>query len=98
MEEMSFKDYSIFCPGGHLVQQSGTIWVIQQLFLESFIKIGQAVTEEMPFNSFFSIFSPDGHLVQRTGTISEILVGGHPMIIPVKFYQNQPSGSGTEVV
>ena len=53
MEEMSFKDYSIFCPGGHLVQHSGTIWVIQQLFLESFIKIGHVFTEDMPFNKFF---------------------------------------------
>ena len=47
---------------------------------------------------FFSIFSPDGDLVQRTGTISAILVGGHPMIIPVKFHQNPPSGYGGDVV
>ena len=27
-EEMSFKGFSIFSPGGHLVQRSGTIWAI----------------------------------------------------------------------
>ena len=28
MEEMSFKGFSIFSHGGHLVQRSGTIWAI----------------------------------------------------------------------
>ena len=42
----------------------------------------------------FSIFSSVGHLVQRIGTIWEILVEGHPTIIPGKYYQNRPSGYG----
>ena len=53
--------------------------------------------EEMSFKDF-SIFSPGGHLVQRSGTIWAILIEGLLIIIPVKFYQNRPSGYGGDVV
>ena len=53
--------------------------------------------EEMLFTDL-SIFSPGDHLVQRSGTIWAILVEGHLIIIPVKFYQNRPSSYGGDVV
>ena len=53
--------------------------------------------EEIPLNDC-SIFILGSHLVQRSGTIWAILVEGQPSIIPVKFRQNLPGGSGGEVV
>ena len=43
-------------------------------------------------------FGPCDLVMQWTGTIYVTFVGDHPRIIPVKFHQNPPSGSGGEVV
>ena len=52
----------------------------------------QSLHSENPF------LGPCDLLMQPTWTIYIIFVGDHPRIIPVKFLQNPPSGSGREVV
>ena len=52
----------------------------------------QSLHSENPF------FGPGDLLMQPTGTIYITFVGDHPRIIPVKFRQNPPSGSGGGVV
>ena len=100
---MSFKGFSIFSPGDHLVQRSGTIWAILVEGHPTIIPV--KFCQNRPSGSggdvvlkFFSIFSPGGHIVQRSGTIWANLVEGQPTIIPVKFHQNRPSGYGGDVV
>ena len=55
------KLFSIYGPGGHFVQQSGT-------FLYNYFKIHALAKEEKSFKGF-SIFSSGGHLVQWRRTV-----------------------------
>ena len=65
------KLFSIYSPGGHFVQQSGTVSAILVdshlgTFLYNLFKIDALVKEEKSFEGF-SIFG--GHLVQRSRTV-----------------------------
>ena len=55
------KLFSIYSPGGHFVQQSGT-------FLYNYFKIHALAKEEKSFEGF-SVFSSGGHLVQWCRTV-----------------------------
>ena len=90
---MTFKDFSIFSSGGHLVYRSGTILAILvgnhlgniPMKFKSHWPKGQ---EELAFKasySRFSIFSSGGHFVHRSETVLAILVEGHLSNIPMKF-------------
>ena len=69
----SFKGFSIFSSGGHLVQRSG---MIREILVDShlgnilynYFKIDALVKEAKSFKGF-SIFSSGGHLVQWSGTV-----------------------------
>ena len=90
---MTFKDFSIFSSGGHLVYRSGTILAIlvgNHLgnIPMKFKSHWPRVREELAFSanySRFSIFSSGGHFVQRSETVLAILVEGHLSNIPMKF-------------
>ena len=67
------KLFSIYSPGGHFVQQSGTVSAIlvdshlRNIPVELFQNRCTG-KEEKSFKGF-SIFSSGGHLVQRSGTL-----------------------------
>ena len=92
LEELTFKDFSIFSSGGHLVYRSGTILaILVGSYLGNirmkFNHIGSRVQEEVAFKanySRFSIFSSGGHFVHRSETVLAILVYGHLSISPMK--------------
>ena len=90
---MTFKDFSIFSSGGHLVYRSGTILAILEgaplgnipMKFESHWPKG---SEEVSFyGNFprFSIFSSGGHFIHRSETVLTILVEGHLGNISMKF-------------
>ena len=90
---MTFKDFSIFSSGGHLVYQSGTILAI---LVESHLdNIPMKFESHWPMGSGgvsfygnyprFSIFSSGGHFVHGSETVLAILVEGHLSNISLKF-------------
>ena len=90
---MTFKDFSIFSSGGHLVYRSETILAILVGNHLGNIPMNlnhtcPRVQEEFAFKanySQFSIFSSGGHFVHRSGTVLAILVEGHLSNISMKF-------------
>ena len=67
--ELTFKDFSIFSSGGHLVYWSGTVLAIL---------LGSLLCN-------IPIFSSGGHFVHRSITILALLLKGHLTNIPMKF-------------
>ena len=72
-EKKSFKGFSIFSSGGHLVQRSGTVLAIlieghPRNLPVNYFKIDALVKDEKSFKDF-SIFSSGGHLVQPSETV-----------------------------
>ena len=90
---MTFKDFSVYSSGGHLVYQSGTILAIlvgSHLgnIPMKFESHWPAVSGGVSFLSkLFTIhmFSSGGHFVHRSETVLAILVEGHLSNIPMKF-------------
>ena len=90
---MTFKDFSFFSSGGHLVYWSGTILAIVvgshlgniPMKFESHWPKGSGGVSFYANYSRFSIFSSGGHFVHRSGTVLAILVEGHLSNIPMKF-------------
>ena len=90
---MTFKDFSIFSSGGHLVYRSGTILAILvgshlgyiPMKFESHWPKGSGGVSFLSKYSRFSIFSSGGHFVHWSGTVLAILVEGHLSNIPMKF-------------
>ena len=89
---MTFKDFSIFSSGGHLVYRSGTILAIlvgshlgnMPMKFESHWPKGSGVLAFKANYSLFSIFSSGGHFVNQSETVLAILVQGHLSNIPMK--------------
>ena len=99
---MSFKGFSIFSPGSHLMQRSGTILAFMlkghlTIIPGKFYQNRPSGYGGYVVKRFFLFFASGRHLVRRSGTILPILVEGHPLIIPVKFHQNRSSGYGDVV-
>ena len=90
---LTFKDFSIFSSGDHLVYRSGTIFAILvgsqlgniPMKFESHWQKGSGGVSFYGNYSCFPIFSSGGHFVHRSGTVLAILVEGHLSIIPMKF-------------
>ena len=90
---MTFKDFSIFSSGGHLVYRSGTILAILvgshlgniPMKFESHWHKGSGEVSFYGNYPRFSIFSSGSHFVQRSETVLAILVEGHLSIIFMKF-------------
>ena len=90
---MTFKDFSIFSSGGHLVYRSKTILAILAgshlgnipMKFESHWPKGSGGVSFYGNYSRFSIFSTGGHFVHRSQTVLAILVEGHLSNIPMKF-------------
>ena len=90
---MTFKDFSIFSSGGHLVYQSETILAILvgsylgniPMKFESHWPKGSGGVSFYGNYPRFSIFSSGGHFVHRSETVLAILVEGHLSNIPLKF-------------
>ena len=90
---MTFKDFSFFSTGGHLVHRSGTILaILVGSHLGNIPTKSEShwpkVQEDLAFKSNysqFSIFSSGGHFVHRSKTVLAILVEGHLSNIPMKF-------------
>ena len=93
MEELAFKDFSIFSCSGHFVYQSGTILAtlvgshlgnIPEKLESHWLKGLGEIAFKANY-SCFSIFSSGSHFIHWSGTISAILVEGHLINIPIKF-------------
>ena len=90
---MTFKDFSIFSSGGHLVYQSRTILAILvgshlgniPMKFESHWPKGSGEVSFYGNYPQFSIFSSGGHFVHQSETVFAILVEGHLSNIPMKF-------------
>ena len=90
---MTFKDFSIFSSGGHLVYQSETILAILvgshlgniPMKFESHWLKGSGGVSFYENYSRFSIFSSGGHFVHQSETVLAILVQGHLSNISMKF-------------
>ena len=90
---MTFKDFSIFSSGGHLVYWSGTILAILEgghlgntpMKFESHWPKGSGGVSFYGNYPWFSIFSSGGHFVHRSETVLAILVEGHLSNISMKF-------------
>ena len=90
---MTFKNFSIFSSGGHLVYRSGTILAILvgshlsniPMKFESHWPKGSGGVSFLSklFTIFF--FGSGGHFVHWSGTVLAILVEGHLSNIPMKF-------------
>ena len=90
---MTFKDFSIFSSGGHLVYRSGTILAILvgshlgniPMKFESHWPKGSGGVSFYGNYPRFSIFSSGGHFLLRSKTVFAILVEGHLSNTPLKF-------------
>ena len=90
---MTFKDFSIFSSGGHLVYRSGTILAILvgshlgniPMKFESHWPKGSGGVSFLSKLFMISIFSSGGHFVHWSRTVLAILVEGHLSNIPMKF-------------
>ena len=90
---MTFKDFSIFSSGGHLVYRSGTILAILvgshlgnlPMKFESYWPKGSGGVSFYGNYPRFSIFSSGSHFVHRSDTVLAILVEGHLSNISMKF-------------
>ena len=90
---MTFKDFSIFNSGGHLVYRSGTILAILvgshlgniPMKFESHWPKGSGGVSFYGNYPQFSIFSSGGHFVHRSKNVLAILVEGHLSNISMKF-------------
>ena len=88
---MTFKDFSIFSSGGHLVYRSGTILAILVGSHLGNMKIESGWPKGSGGVSFYgnyppySIFSSGGHFVHRSEIVLSILVEGHLSNISIKF-------------
>ena len=90
---MTFKDFSIFSSGGHLVYRSRMILAILvgshlgniPIKFESHWPKGSGGVSFYGNYPRFSIFSSGGHIVHRSKTILAILVEGHLSNISLKF-------------
>ena len=90
---MTFKDFSIFSSGGHLVYGSGTISAILvgshlgniPMKFESHWPKGSGGVSFYGNYPRFSIFSSGGHFVHRREIVLAILVEGHLSNISMKF-------------
>ena len=90
---MTFKDFSIFSSGSHLVYRSGTILAILvgshlgniPMKFESHWPKGSGGVSFYGNYLQFSIFSSGGNFVHRSGTVLAILVEGHLSNIRMKF-------------
>ena len=90
---MTFKDFSIFSSGGHLVYRSGTILAISvgshlgniSMKFESHWPKGSGGVSFYGNYPRFSIFSSGSHFVYRSKTVLAILVKSHLSKIPMKF-------------
>ena len=90
---MTFKDFSIFSSGGHLVYWSGTILAILvgshlgniPMKFESHWPKGSGGISFYGNYPRFSIFSSGGHFVHQSETVLAILVEGHLSNISLKF-------------
>ena len=90
---MTFKDFSIFSSGGHLLYLSETILSILvgshlgniPIKFESHWPKGSGGVSFL--SKIFTIFyfSSGGHFVHWSGTVLAILVEGHLSNIPMKF-------------
>ena len=90
---MTFKDFSIFSSGGHLVYRSGTILAILvgshlgniPMKFESYWPKGSGGVSFYGNYPRFSIFSSGSHFVHRSEIVLAILVEGHLSNISMKF-------------
>ena len=90
---MTFKDFSIFSSGSHIVYRSETILAILvgshlgniPMKFESYWPKGSGGVSFYGNYLQFSIFSSGGHFVHQSGTVLAILVEGHLSNIPMKF-------------
>ena len=90
---MTFKYFSIFSSGGHLVYRSGTILAFLvgshlgniPMKFESHWPKGSGGVSFYGNYPRFSIFSSGGHFVHRSETVLAILVEGHLSNISLKF-------------
>ena len=90
---MTFKDFSIFSSGRHLVYWSGTILAILlgshlgniPMKFESHWPKGSGGVSFYGSYPEFSIFSSGGHFVHESETVLAILVEGHLSNISMKF-------------
>ena len=90
---MTFKDFSIFSSGGHLVYRSGTILAILvgshlgniPMKFDSHWPKGSGGVSFISKIFTISIFSSGGHFVHQSKTVFAILVEGHLSNIPIKF-------------
>ena len=90
---MTFKDFSIFSSGGHLVNQRGTILAILVgshlgnilMKFESHWPKGWGGGSFYGNYPRFSLFSSGGHFVHESETVLAILEEGHLSNISMKF-------------
>ena len=90
---MTFKDFSIFSSGGHLVYPIGTVLAIMvgshlgnfpMKFESHWPKGSGGVSFKANYLRFF-IFRSGGHFVHPSQTVLSILVEGHLSNIAMKF-------------
>ena len=90
---MTFKDFSFFSSGGHLVYRSGTTLAVLvgsplgniPMKFESHWPNGSGGVSFYGNYPPFSIFSSGGHFVHQSETVLTILVEGHLSNISMKF-------------